>query len=236
MQRILDGQIGELVGGQCYWNMGELWSVEQSDGMSDMEWQCRNWLYFTWLSGDHICEQHVHNLDILNWGFGGPPVKAYGLGGRQKRVDPLYGNVFDHFGVEYEYANGARIMSMCRQSAGTSSRVSERLVGTKGTSNGANSIWGESEWKYEGEGANPYVEEHRHLIEAIRNNGDLNEGVQVAESTATAIMGRMSAYTGREISWGWMMNRSELDLSPAEYKMGPLPVRDVAIPGVTELS
>jgi len=115
MRRVHDGAIGDVVAGQVYWNQGGLWHFERTAGMSDMEWQIRNWLYFTWLSGDHVVEQHIHNIDVANWALGGPPVRANGVGGRQSRLDPSFGHVFDHFCVELEYANGARILSMCRQ-------------------------------------------------------------------------------------------------------------------------
>jgi predicted dehydrogenase len=236
MRRLQDGAIGEIVGGQCYWNQGGLWVIEREEGWSDMEWQCRNWLYFTWLSGDHIVEQHVHNIDIMNWAMGAPPVKALGMGGREVRTEPEYGNIFDHFSVEYEYANGARVLSMCRQISGCSDRTSERLVGTKGTADPNGHIKQERrEWKYEGESANPYVQEHADLIAAIRSGKPVNEGRRVAESTLTAILGRMSAYTGREISWKWVLNSSELDLRPEKYEFGDFPVRPIAVPGTTEL-
>ena len=133
MKRIHDGAIGELVGGQCYWNQGDLWVIKQTPEMSDMEWQCRNWLYFTWTSGDHIVEQHVHNIDVMNWAFDATPVKVMGMGGRQVRTAPEYGNIFDHFAVEFEYPNGARVASQCRQIKGCAERVEEKIVGTKGT-------------------------------------------------------------------------------------------------------
>jgi predicted dehydrogenase len=120
MKRVLDGAIGEIVSAQCYWNMGGLWCHERKPGESDVEWQIRNWLYFTWLSGDHIVEQHIHNLDVINWAMGGPPKSALGMGGREVRTGDKWGNVFDHFTVEYVYPNGARVMSMCRQIDGTS--------------------------------------------------------------------------------------------------------------------
>ena len=171
--------------------------------------------------------------------MGGPPVKAYGMGGRQVRMDPMYGNIFDHFAVEYEYANGARVQSMCRQTHGTSARVSEHLVGTKGMADPNGHIQGRGEWKFEwaeGEDAiNPYEQEHRDLIASIRTGKPLNEGRRIAESTLTAIMGRMSAYTGRELSWDWVMNSSKLDLSPAAYEFGALEVEPVAAPGETKL-
>ena len=239
MKRIHRGDIGEIVGGQCYWNMGELWVKKRQTGWSDMEWQCRNWLYFTWLSGDHIVEQHVHNLDIINWAIGTHPVQAMGMGGRQVRTGPEYGNIFDHFAIEYEYPNGARVLSMCRQTAGCHEQVSERVVGTKGktyTDGSTGFIEGQNPFKYEGESPNPYVQEHADLIASIRRGKPLNEGQQVAESTLTAIMGRMSAYTGRALKWDWVMNASKLDLSPPKYDFGiDLPVRPVAVPGKTKL-
>lgn len=245
MKRLHDGQIGEIVGGQCYWNMEALW-VERAaknlagkrGGWSDMEFQVRNWLFYTWLSGDHIVEQHVHNLDVLNWAIGSHPVKAMGMGGRQARAGEQYGNIFDHFAVEYEYADGQRVLSMCRQTAGASNRVSERVVGTNGatytdSSNGF--IEGPKAYKPDYKSPNPYVQEHADLIASIRNGVPLNEAQRVAESTLTAIMGRMSAYTGRELKWDWVMNASELDLSPPNYKFGDLAADPVAIPGQTKL-
>ena len=238
MKRIHDDAIGEIVGGQCYWNMGGLWVKKKQPDWSEMEWQCRNWLYFTWLSGDHIVEQHVHNLDVINWAIGSHPVKCMGMGGREVRTGPEYGNIFDHFAIEFEYENGARVLSMCRQTPGCTDRVSENVVGTKGSAytDGANGyIEGPNAYKFEGDSPNPYEQEHADLIESIRAGEPLNEGRQVAESTLTGIMGRMSAYTGRAIKWDWVMNASKLDLSPEKYEMCDLPVRPIAIPGQTEL-
>ncbi len=237
MKRIHDGAIGEIVAAQCYWNQEFLWVKEQKPEWSDMEWQCRNWLYFTWLSGDHIVEQHIHNLDIVNWAMQSPPVKCVGMGGRQVRTGPECGNIFDHFAVEYEYPNGARVLSMCRQIDGCSTRVSERLVGTKGVADPNGLIEGRRSYKYEAPdpAVNPYVQEHADLIASIRNGRPLNEGRRVAESTLTAIMGRMSAYTGRELKWDWVMNKSALDLTPPAYEFGDLAVQPIAVPGETEL-
>jgi predicted dehydrogenase len=238
MKRIHDSAIGEIVAGQCYWNMGGLWVKKKQPDWSEMEWQCRNWLYFTWLSGDHIVEQHVHNLDVINWAIGSHPVKCMGMGGREVRTGPEYGNIFDHFAIEFEYENGARVLSMCRQTPGCTDRVSENVVGTKGstyTDGGDGFIEGQNPYRYDGEDVNPYEQEHADLIESIRAGEPLNEGRQVAESTLTAIMGRMSAYTGRALKWDWVMNASELDLSPEKYEMGDLPVRPIAVPGWTEL-
>jgi len=235
MKRIHDGAIGELVAGQCYWNQGELWVKKKEPGWSDMEWQCRNWLYFTWLSGDHIVEQHVHNIDVINWAFRALPEKAMGMGGRQVRTAPEHGNIYDHFAVEFEYPNGVRVLSMCRQIEGCADRVEEKIVGTKGAAFGYGEIKGESAWKFEGDEPNPYVQEHADLIASIRSGKPLNEGRRVAESTMCAIMGRMSAYTGRAISWDWAMNSSVLDLTPPKYEFGDLPVAPVAVPGQTPL-
>jgi len=119
MKRVKDGAIGDIVAARAYWNQGGLWNKPRQAGWSDMEYQLRNWLYYTWLSGDHIVEQHVHNLDVVNWGMGGIPVRVVGVGGRQARVQPEYGHIYDHFGLDYEYANGVHMMSMCRQQPGT---------------------------------------------------------------------------------------------------------------------
>ncbi len=237
MQRIREGAIGDPVSARCFWNQGGLWVKEREQGWSDMEWQCRNWLYFCWLSGDHIVEQHVHNLDAVNWVMGGPPAKCVGMGGRQVRTEPKYGNIFDHFAVDYEYANGAHLTSMCRQTDGCQSHVAEYVQGTKGRStswHGYSKIEGVADWEMHGS-ANPYVTEHRSLIASIRGERPrLNEARRVGESTLTAIMGRMSAYTGQEVTWEQALN-SSLDLSPPQYEFGDLGSNPVPTPGRTPL-
>jgi predicted dehydrogenase len=246
MKRVHDGAIGELVGGQCYWNMGALW-VERAamnwanrivKKWSDMEWQIRNWLFTCWAGGDHIVEQHVHNLDVINWAFDTHPVQATGMGGRAARTGPQYGNIFDHFAIDYEYPNGVRVMSMCRQTAGAAENVSERVVGTKGftySDSADGYIKGDNPWSTDVASPNPYVQEHADLIASIRAGKPLNEGRQVAESCLTAIMGRMSAYTGRALSWDWVMNASKLDLTPPHMEFKELPPLEVPIPGQTPL-
>ncbi|MBO6512776.1 MAG: Gfo/Idh/MocA family oxidoreductase [Phycisphaerales bacterium] len=238
MDRVHNEQLGEIVSASCYWNQGGLWVHDRKPEYSDMEWQCRNWLYFAWLSGDHICEQHIHNIDVINWAMGGPPVKATGMGGRQVRTDPKYGNIFDHFSIEYEYPNGITMQSMCRQIDGCAVRVEEVLVGSHGRSvsrPGYAIIDGQNAWRFEGENPNPYEQEHVDLIASITGKGAyLNESKQVAESTLTAIMGRMSAYTGKSVQWSQAME-SKLDLAPKAYEMSDLPVRPVAVPGKTPL-
>jgi len=236
MRRIHDGAIGEIVGGQCYWNQGGLWVHERQPAYTDLEWQLRNWLYFAWLSGDHIVEQHVHNLDVLNWAFRAHPQRVLGTGGRQVRTGPEYGHIFDHFAVELEYPGGVRATSQCRQIDGTDSRVNERLVGTLGVAEPSGRIEGKNPFRYRGEPRNPYVQEHADLIAGIRAGDPLNEGQRIAESTLTAIMGRMSAYTGKEVTWAFAM-QSELDLTPpaSAFETGELPAGDVPVPGRTPL-
>ena len=236
MKRIHDGAIGEVLAARAYWNQGGLWKVDRTPQMSDFEYQVRNWLYYTWLSGDHICEQHVHNIDVINWAMGGPPVKAVALGGRQARTAPIWGNIYDHFAVDYEYPSGAHSMSMCRQIDNCENNVSEAIVGSKGSFNlspGNYNQKGGTGERIRGRGErNPYEQEHIDMIESIRSGKPLNELKTVAESTLTAIMGRMSAYTGKAVTWEEAMN-SKLDLSPKENKFGPYPTPPVAIPGDT---
>ncbi len=237
MSRLQGGAIGKIVSAQCYWNQGGLWVVEQDPAWSDMEWQLRNWLYFTWLSGDHIVEQHVHNLDVCNWALGAHPLKCMGTGGRQVRTEPKYGHIFDHFAIEYEYPDGVTMTSMCRQISGCADRVEERFRGTEGrmvTSSGRAAIAGDEAWQFRGENSSPYEQEHRDLAAAIAGGNRINEARNVAEATLTAIMGRMSAYTGKEVTWEQALNSTE-DLSPASYEFGPLPVPPVAMPGRTPL-
>ncbi|MFH0944536.1 MAG: Gfo/Idh/MocA family oxidoreductase [Planctomycetota bacterium] len=235
MKRIHDGAIGDIVGGDCHWNQGGLWVKTREQGWSDMEWQLRNWLYFTWASGDHIVEQHVHNLDVMNWALGSTPLRAIGMGGRQVRTGEEYGHIFDHFSIEYEYPGGVWITSTCRQIDGCASGVWEGLMGTKGKADPAGSITSSAgDWRFDKKSLNPYVQEHRDLIQSIRDGEPLNEGRRIAESTLTAIMGRMSTYTGKEVTWDFALN-SKLDLTPPHYEFGPLPVTEVAIPGTTEL-
>ena len=237
MERVHDGAIGDIVAAQVYWNQGGLWMHPRQAEWSDVEWQIRNWLYFTWLSGDHMVEQHIHNLDVANWAFGAHPVKAIAVGGRQRRTDPAYGHIYDHFAVEYEYPSGGRLTSMCRQIDGTASRVGERFVGTRGTSDGRSVIEGAAPWSWDPQApkVNPYVQEHADLIASIRAGQPLNEGRRVAESTLTAIMGREAAYTGQEIMWDDLLSCPQ-DLVPTDVQFGSMPVAPVAMPGQTVLA
>jgi predicted dehydrogenase len=203
-----------------------------------MEWQLRRWLFLTWLSGDFIVEMHVHNLDVMNWAFGGHPIQCVGMGGREVRTAPEYGNVFDHFAIEYEYPNGVRVEYMGSQIDGFTNRNDQRLVGTKGrayTDFGRVVIEGRNQTEYAWDRVDPCIKQHADQIAAIRQGKRFNEGRRIAESTLTSIMGRMSAYTGRALKWDWAMKASKLDLSPPKYEFGDLQMRPVAVPGKTQL-
>jgi len=235
MKRIKDGAIGEIVSARCYWNQGGLWNKPRKAEWSDLEWQMRNWLYFTWLSGDHIVEQHVHNLDVINWALGAHPVSALGMGGRQVRTDPAYGHIFDHFSVDFEYANGLHLMSMCRQIDGCDKQIMEGLQGTKGAAelNDGAKRWrltGANAWKFEGTANAPYRQEHTDLIASIRAGRPYNELKDIAETTLTAIMGRMSAYTGKLVTWEDALSSPDR-LVPEQLAWGPLPMPEVPKPG-----
>jgi predicted dehydrogenase len=235
IKRIQGGAIGDVLSGQVFWNQGGLWNRERQAGWSDSEWQIRNWLYFTWLSGDHIVEQHVHNIDVSNWVMGAAPIRAIGMGGRQWRTDPKFGHIYDHFAVDFEYPSGARVISMCRQINGTRNRVGEHFIGTKGSSDPAGTIVGSSAWSYEfpEKKVSPFVQEHTDLVASIRTGKPYNELKQVAESTLTAIMGREAAYTGQEVTWDEILN-AEQDLTPPQTAFGPLDIPPVAMPGITK--
>ncbi len=228
VKAIHDGAIGEVVAGCCYWNQGGLWVHPRKPEWTDLEWQMRNWYYFTWLCGDHIVEQHIHNIDVMNWVLRAHPVKATAVGGRQVRVGPEYGHIYDHFGVDFEYPNGVHVLSMCRHWAGCPGNVSEYVVGTKGKSNCKTYA---GEFRPAGGGRNPYVQEHADLVDSIRGGTPLNEALQVAESSFAAVMGREAAYTGQTIAWDDLL-KSDMDLMPKELSWDmKLEVPPVAMPG-----
>jgi predicted dehydrogenase len=238
MKRVHDGAIGDLVGGRCYWNQGILWRVPRQAGWTDLQAQMRNWYNFTWLCGDHIVEQHVHNIDVINWAFKSHPVSAVGMGYRT-RTDPDYGHIYDFFAIDFEYPGGVHVLSMCRQISGCANSISEALVGTKGTSQpNAYSINGKRVLTRAQDLAatDPYVQEHTDLIESIRKGEPLNELKTVAESTLSAIMGRMSAYTGKQVSWDRALNTAE-NLMPEKLDWDmKLETPPVAVPGKTPLT
>jgi predicted dehydrogenase len=210
--------------------------VERQPGWSDMEWQLRNWNYFTWIGGDHYVEQHVHNIDIMNWVLGAHPLKAYGMGGRQARQHPIHGHIYDHFAVEFEYPNSVRMFSQARQMHGCEGRVGEGFTGSRGTAwlgDGNNIILpsGGSPFRTRAStDGNPYHREHEDLIASIRAGKPLNEAQAVAESTLAGIMGREAAYSGQTIEWDDALN-SKTRLGPTQYEFGPLPFPPVPVPG-----
>jgi predicted dehydrogenase len=239
-RRIREGAIGEIIACEAIWSSGELWHVDRQPAWSDMEYQVRNWLYYTWLSGDFIVEQFVHNMDIINWVLGAHPNRAFAMGGRQARVDPKFGHIYDHFAIEYQYPNGIRCFAMDRHTNGSAGRIEEVFLGAKGIGRfGLFGGWGiypkeGTLWKFREPNNNPYQQEHSELIDSIRAGAPINEARQLAESTLTVIMGRESAYSGQVVEWEDAMN-SKQDLSPASYALGPLPVPPVPVPGQYQL-
>tara|TARA_R110002049_G_scaffold308754_1_gene513866 strand:- start:4006 stop:5334 length:1329 start_codon:yes stop_codon:yes gene_type:complete len=223
---IQDGAIGNIISGQVYWNGGGVWVRPRQDNWTEMEYQMRNWYYFNWLCGDHILEQHVHNIDVANWFLGGYPVKAQGMGGREVRKGKDHGQIFDHHFVEFEYANGAIISSQCRHQQGCLTRVSEAFQGTEGTchtSGGSNTVLksysGNNIYTHDPENdKNPYQVEHDRLFAAIRSGEVINNVEYGAKSTMTAIMGRMATYSGQEITWEKAM-AAELNIVPDENQL-----------------
>jgi predicted dehydrogenase len=251
VQRLHEGAIGDIVSARCYWNGSRPWQLKRSElnqkagrELTEMEYQLRNWYYFTWLSGDHIAEQHIHNIDVINWVKKAHPVKARSMGGREITNGPDDGEIYDHFATEFEYEDGSVCFSFCRHQPGTWSSVSEHVVGTKGRSDvSGHRILGENQWRFRAEGAkDPYQQEHDDLFAAIRNNTEFNEAVNGAESTMTAILGRMAAYSGKELDWDKAL-ASKINLLPDNVAWdampkvvpGPNGFYPTAVPGKTEV-
>lgn len=234
IKRVHDGEIGKLKALYTEFLIGELWSVDREAGWSEMEFQLRNWLYYTYLGGDLIVEQYVHTLDAMNWVSGNHPVKAIALGGRQVRTDPKFGNIYDHISVQYEYPDGVLGFCMDRQINGCTNRVQDVYIGCDGkaTMGYAASIVKDSgdQWRFRGEKNNAYQQEHLEIIQSIRDGNPVNEARQVAESSLTAIMGREAAYSGREITWDALL-KSEQDFTLAKYEFGDMPMPPVPMPG-----
>jgi predicted dehydrogenase len=241
--RVSHGAIGKIVGACGRWNQGHQWSTQKKKEWSDMEYMIRDWPNWRWLSGDHILEQHVHNLDVALWFTGMNPTKVIASGGRAQRVD---GDQFDYFNSQFTYPNGGILESMCRQIDGCANDISEYVVGTEGYTNCKNTIFdltGKVVWKYQEPGQDPgktkfssMDQEHVDFVTAIRTNQPINEAEHVAHSTLTAIMGRTAAYTGKEVTWDEMMDSNER-LGPTEYAMGPVPIKaEVPVPGNTAMS
>ena len=215
--KVVNGDIGKIVSGQVYWNDGGVWVKKRKSSQSELEYQMRNWYYFTWLCGDHILEQHIHNIDVANWFIGDYPISAQGMGGREVRNGIDHGQIFDHHFVEFTYASGAVISSQCRHQTGTASRVDEVFQGSNGsvvTGKGEmTDLSGNIKYKYPhkwNEDPNPYQVEHDKLFQSIRNNEVINDVEYGAKSTMTAIMGRMATYTGKKITWDQAINSKEM--------------------------
>jgi myo-inositol 2-dehydrogenase / D-chiro-inositol 1-dehydrogenase len=251
VKRLQDGAIGDILLTRVYWNSGPLWLRTRGDFYrtyghepSEMEYQVNNWYYFNWLCGDHIVEQHIHNIDVSNWVKQGHPVSAQGAGGRERRTSPDFGQIFDHHIVEFTYEDGSTMLSECRHMDGCWNQVAEFATGSNGKANisGGRIMSPAGEWKYDGKRGEPYQLEHDHLFSAIREGKPYNEMEYGAHSTMTAIMGRMATYSGKMIEWDKAIN-SDIDLSPSHYDFAAAPpvVPDakgnypVPIPGVTQV-
>ncbi|MDH6358145.1 Gfo/Idh/MocA family oxidoreductase [Parabacteroides sp. PF5-9] len=242
-QKVMEGAIGEITGGIVYWNQNMLWFNERKPGWNDCEWMIKDWVNWKWLSGDHIVEQHVHNIDVFTWFSGLKPVQAVGFGSRQRRIT---GDQYDNFSVDFTMENGIHMHSMCRQMDGTATNVSEFIQGTKGsltTDSGNNAVIrdlaGNEVWKYdfEAEKANfkqydPYTLEHVNWINHIRSKKPIDQASETAISNMAAIMGRESAYTGAAVTWE-AMTASPLDYMPKDLNMGKMDMSSftVQVPG-----
>jgi predicted dehydrogenase len=239
--------IGDITSMQAWWNNDGVWVRPRKYNQTEMEYQMRNWYYFNWLCGDHINEQHIHNIDAVNWFKGGYPVKAQGMGGRQVRKGKDHGEIFDHHYVEFTYADGSILNSQCRHIPGTMSRVDELLIGTKGriAAGDANIIDSKGKVLYQFDKStenNPYQTEHDELFAAIaKGEYKFNDAENGARSTMTSILGRMATYSGQIVDWDKAINCG-LDLHPKVYDWNALPpllpnadgFYPVAIPGVTK--
>jgi myo-inositol 2-dehydrogenase/D-chiro-inositol 1-dehydrogenase len=246
-REVMNGAIGTITSAKAFWNQNHVWFREREPGWNDMEYMIRNWNNFCWLCGDHILDTHVHNIDVINWFLGKHPEKAIGYGGRARRVT---GDQYDFFSVDFDYGNGISSHSMCRQIDNCANGTGELIMGTEGYTNCQNTIWdlkGNVKWKFQyakdengTELDHPlipeYVQEHMHLVYAIRTGNYVNEAEQTAISTLTAIMGRTAAYTGREITWDEIF-KSDMDLGPSKIVFGPVDmIFETPVPGTPVIS
>jgi len=241
-KQVAGGAIGRITSAKAYWNQDHVWFKLREPGWDDMEYMVRNWNNFCWLCGDHILDTHVHNIDVINWFMGKHPEQAIGYGGRARRVT---GDQYDFFSIDFDYGNGISSHSMCRQIDSCANGTGEIVMGTEGFTNCQNKIWdldGNVIWEFEypkDENGNPtqslaipsYVQEHMHLVYAIRTGNYVNEAEQTAISTLTAIMGRTAAYTGRLITWDEIF-KSDMNLGPETMEFGPVDMKfEVPVPG-----
>ncbi len=248
INRLKDGQIGDLISTQAWWlnarffiqNAGKLY-LNNPDPKS-MEYQIRNWFVFSWISGDCYVEQHVHNLDIIRWAIGKDPELVSGVGGRRWDIPyPEMGDRFSHFAVDYDFGNGLHCSSYSRREQQSKPYVMERFVGSKGVLeldmiSATARITGQKPWSYKGPLPEPIVEEHRILLDHVRNNKPLNMLRDMVDSTLMAIAGRESCYAGRDFKFAWIKQRSKQSYAPKEWKFGEMPLRGVPLPGEYKLS
>ncbi len=237
IKRIHEGALGDIRALQANDFRGPLWVKPRQPGWTDMEYHMRNWYYFTWLSGDFNVEQHVHMLDVCAWIMKDEyPVSAMGLGGRQVRTGPEFGNIYDHHSVIYEYASGVKLHAYCRQQSGGVNDISAHVVGARGTAllnTRGLEITTDAKWAYRGEKNNQSQTEHDELFASIRSGKPINNGGYMSKTTLMAIMGRMATYTGQKITWEEALHSQE-NLSPDRYTWDATPPKsEVAIPGVT---
>jgi len=227
IRRIHDGAIGKIVAAQCYWNTRRLWYKFRQEHWSEDEWMHRDWVNWAWLSGDHIVEQHVHNIDVINWAIGSHPEKVVTMGGRHRRRT---GNQYDFFSSDFTYPGEVHVLSQCRQISECTRKIGEGVVGEKGASNCQDMHEAPKDRKL----PSPYTQEHADLIAAIRTGRVINESQNVAESTLCGVMARTSAYTGKEVTWDEMM-QSDLVLSRPDYVLTEENIRaHIPVPGIQE--
>jgi predicted dehydrogenase len=239
-EQIRSGLIGEIVAMECNYMSGGVWDPRRTREQcsSDMEYQMRNWYYYTWLSGDFNVEQHIHSLDKMMWAMNDvPPETISASGGRQVRTDERYGNIYDHFNVTYKWANGVKAFARCRHWNNCETEVEDYIIGTKGRADVmAHKIYdhsGNLMWQHEGEGGDMYQIEHNELFASIRSGNPINNGEYMSKSTLMAIAGRMAAYTGQLLKWDDVQNSKE-NLTPPAYEWAALPVAPIAVPGKTK--
>jgi len=237
--RILDGAVGDIRAIYNTYNTGSAIFRDRQPGWSETEFQLRNWMYYTWIAGDHIVEQAVHSIDFMAWAMGDQvPLNAVGTGGRQVRTDEKYGHIYDHFAITYEYENGAKGFHMSRQQANCQNSYKAEIYGTDGigradVSRNIHKIEGRRNWEFDGEANNMYQTQHDELFAAIRKGVHLNDGYYMANSTMAGIMGRMAAYTGQRISWEQALNSQQV-LAPNSIDWDTIPLEhEVAMPGIT---
>ena len=239
--RLLDGAIGDIHTVYNTYNTGALWYREPKGSWGTLERQLRNWLYYNWMSGDHIIEQAIHSIDMQSWVFGDQmPISASGTGGRQSRTEDQYGNIFDHFAISYEYGDGRRGFHFSRQQKGCSRAYTVDAIGSKGhavvdVSKTHKIVNDQGEWNWKGEKSNMYQNEHNTLFASIRSGNPYNDGQRMAESTMLGILARMVAYTGKTITYEDALASQEI-LGPPSQEITwdtVWPMKEVARPGIT---